>query len=270
MTTNDREQIRAHIRTTYAAAAAEMAGSGTRCSALAGSAYGSCGPDMAGAVTASLGCGSPTELIDLQPGQRVVDLGSGGGLDALLAAGLVGPTGSVIGVDMTPQMLALAEANRAAAGLGNVEFREGYVESLPLDDGSADVVISNGVLSLSVDKPRVLAEAWRVLVPGGLLAVTDLTALGHLPAAVTDSLRAWAGCLAGATPVEDWPHLMTSAGFTDVQVQVSRRFGRVDIKLLASTALRDVLGGLADADLALADGQVASVQITATKPAGPA
>lgn len=180
MTIDDQEQVRAQVRDTYAAAAAGIAvgEAGPGCNALAELAYGgSCGAALAGAVTASLGCGSPTELVDLQPGQRVVDLGSGGGLDALLAARRVGPAGQVIGVDMTPQMLALAEANRAAAGLDNVEFRQGYIEDLPVDDGSADVVISNCVLSLSVDKPRVLAEAWRVLVPGGRLAVTDLAAL---------------------------------------------------------------------------------------------
>lgn len=274
MTIDDQEQVRAHVRDTYAAAAAASASgaAGPGCNALAELAYGgSCGPDLAAAALASLGCGSPTELVDLRPGQRVLDLGSGGGLDVLMAARRVGRAGRVIGVDMTPQMLALAEANRAAAGLDNAEFRQGHIEDLPAGDASADVVISNCVLSLSADKPRVLAEAWRVLAPGGRLAFTDLAALRPLPAAVTASLQAWAGCLAGAALLDAWPQLLAGAGFTDVQVQVARTFGLADLGLLQGTPLgAATLAGLDETDLAEADGQIASVHITATKPAGAA
>ena len=206
-------------------------------------------------------------LVDLHPGQVVLDLGSGGGLDVLMTARRVGPTGRVIGVDMTPEMLALAETNRAAAGLQNVEFRRGHIEELPIDDATMDVVISNCVVSLSADKTKVLAEAFRVLRPGGRLAFTDLAARAPLPAALANSLAAWAGCIAGATLLARWPGLLTDAGFADAQVRVVRTFGRADLGLLEATPLgRATLADLTDTDLAAADGQLVSVHITAIKP----
>jgi SAM-dependent methyltransferase len=271
MTIDDQAQVRAHVRETYAAAAANVAGGDAipEGNALAELAYGgSYGTDLSGAVMASLGCGNPTELIELEPGQRVVDLGSGGGLDVLMAARRVGPSGRVLGVDMTPEMLALAEANRAKAGLDNVEFRLGHIEDLPVDDASADVVVSNCVVSLSADKARVLAEAWRVLAPGGQLAITDLAALRPLPSAVAASLQAWAACLAGATLLDAWPPLVIGAGFTDVDVQVAHAYGLADLGLLQDTPLgQSLLSAITESDLAAADGQIASVHITATKPA---
>lgn len=268
MTMHDPELIRAHVRDTYAAAALAVPGAPTGANPLAESIYGSASDLDAGAAASSLGCANPTALIDLHPSQTVVDLGSGGGLDVLMTARRVGPTGRVIGVDMTPQMLALAEANRAAAGLDNVEFRLGHIEDLPVDDASVDVVISNCVLSLSADKTRVLAEAYRVLAAGGRLAFTDLATLSPLPAALAGSLAAWAGCLAGATVVDEWPSLLAGVGFTDVQVGVVRTFGRADLALLEATPLgRATLGDLTEVDLAAADGQIVSVHITATKPA---
>lgn len=263
----DSALIRAHVQQTYAAAALAGQDVPAGSNPLAESIYGDV-PDLdAGAALSSLGCANPTALIDLQSGQTVVDLGSGGGLDVLMTARRVGPTGRVIGVDMTPEMLALAEANRVAAGLDNVEFRQGDIERLPVQDASVDVVISNCVVSLSADKPRVLAEANRVLVDGGRLAFTDLATRSPLPPALAHSLAAWAGCLAGATLLADWEGLLTGAGFTDVQVQVVRTFGREDLALLEATPLgRATLDDLTDADLAAADGQIVSVHITARKP----
>src|SRR5213596_1193601 len=150
------------------------------------------------AVVASLGCGNPTALADLRPGETVLDLGSGGGIDVLLSAKRVGPTGFAYGVDMTDEMLALARRNAAERNVANVEFLKGEIESVPLPDQSVDVVISNCVINLSADKPRVLREAFRVLKPGGRFAVSDVMVQGTLPEAVRTSMDAWAGCLGGA------------------------------------------------------------------------
>jgi ubiquinone/menaquinone biosynthesis C-methylase UbiE len=166
----------------------------------------------------SLGCGDPITLAQLTPGQSVLDLGSGGGLDCFLAARKVGPTGRVIGVDMTPEMLAKARANAARLGLANVEFRQGYIESLPVDDDSIDVVISNCVINLAPDKSKALAEAFRVLKPGGQLAVSDIVTDGPLPQNIKDSLSAWAGCVAGALEVQQYVALLEQAGFTAIEI----------------------------------------------------
>ena len=170
------------------------------------------------AVTASLGCGNPTAVADLKPGERVLDLGSGGGIDVLLSARRVGPTGFVYGVDMTDEMLALAEANRASAGATNVEFLKGRIEDVPLPDAAVDVVISNCVINLSVDKPRVLAEMFRVLAPGGRIGISDVVAEDHL----TDQERAergsWVGCVAGALSRAEYLDGLASAGFVDAEV----------------------------------------------------
>ena len=167
----------------------------------------------------SLGCGDPVTLASLQPGQTVLDLGSGGGIDCFLAARKVGPNGRVIGVDMTPAMLEKARANRAKLGAENVEFRLGEIEHLPAADNTVDVIISNCVVNLSPDKPQVFREAFRVLKPGGRLAVSDIVTDGPLPQAIKDNLTAWAGCVAGALEVKDYIAAIQAAGFGDVQVQ---------------------------------------------------
>jgi arsenite methyltransferase len=166
----------------------------------------------------SLGCGDPVTLASLQPGQVVVDLGSGGGIDCFLAAKKVGPTGRVIGVDMTPAMLEKARANRAKVGMDNVEFRLGEIEHLPVADSSVDVIISNCVINLSPDKPQVFREAFRVLKPGGKLAVSDIVTDGPLPDAIKQSLSSWAGCVAGALDVKDYLAAIQEAGFTDAEL----------------------------------------------------
>ncbi len=166
----------------------------------------------------SLGCGDPISLAELQPGQTVLDLGSGGGLDCILAAQKVGETGRVFGVDMTPEMLQKARANVQRLGLQNVEFRQGYLESLPLGDASIDVVISNCVINLSPDKPQVFREIFRVLKPGGRVAVSDIVTNGPLPEAVKSSLSGWAACVSGAIDVNEYTSAMKAAGLVDVQV----------------------------------------------------
>lgn len=173
--------------------------------------------DLPPGVTAlSLGCGDPVTLAALKPGQTVLDLGSGGGIDCFLAAKRVGATGRVIGVDMTPAMLERARANKSRLGADNVEFRLGEIEHLPVADETVDVVISNCVVNLSPDKPRVFREAFRVLRPGGRLTVSDIVTQGELPPAVRSSLSAWAGCVAGALDVQEYITAIEAAGFTDV------------------------------------------------------
>jgi len=166
----------------------------------------------------SLGCGDPITLAALQPGQTVLDLGSGGGLDCFLAAKKVGEMGFVIGVDMTPEMLARARSSAERMGVENVEFRHGFLESLPVDDNTVDVTISNCVINLSPDKSKVFNEVLRVLKPGGKLAVSDIVTDGSLPDAIKQSLSMWAGCVAGAVDAKDYISMMESAGFTDISV----------------------------------------------------
>lgn len=166
----------------------------------------------------SLGCGDPISLAELQPGQSVLDLGSGGGLDCFLAAKKVGGTGFVIGVDMTPEMLARARSSAKRMGVKNVEFRQGFLESLPVDDASIDVVISNCVINLSPDKAKVFSEVFRVLNPGGKLAVSDIVTDGPLPESIKQSLSLWAGCVAGAVGAKDYIGMMEAAGFIDISI----------------------------------------------------
>jgi len=173
------------------------------------------------AVLASLGCGNPTALAQLEPGQVVLDLGSGGGIDVLLSARRVGPQGFVYGLDMTDEMLALAERNRATAGAENVTFLKGEIENIPLPDDSVDVIISNCVINLSADKPRVLREAYRVLRPGGLFAVSDVVIQGELPAEVRADMEAWAGCVAGAMEENEYIAGLTAAGFVEAGIEVT-------------------------------------------------
>ena len=172
------------------------------------------------AVAASMGCGDPTAIAELAPGERVLDLGSGGGIDVLLAARRVGPAGHVYGVDMTDEMLALARANAARSGAGNVEFRKGTIEDLPLDDASVDVVISNCVVNLSPDKPAVLAEAHRVLAPGGRVRISDIVAEDRLTPDERAERGSHVGCIAGALSRSEYLHLLTGAGFAAADVDL--------------------------------------------------
>ena len=175
-----------------------------------------------------MGCGNPTALATLTPGEFVLDLGSGGGIDVLLSARRVAPGGKAYGLDMTDEMLELAAKNRAEAGVGNVEFLKGEIEDIPLPDGHVDVVISNCVINLSTDKTSVLAEAFRVLKPGGRFAVSDMVFLGDkgkLPEDLVRSVESWAGCVAGALEKDEYERLLKEAGFTDVSVEVTHTYG---------------------------------------------
>ncbi len=169
-------------------------------------------------VQTSLGCGTPLELAAVQPGEIVLDLGSGGGLDCFFAARFVGPTGHVIGVDMTPEMLKLANENKQKVGLSNVEFRHGYLEALPVDDASVDVIISNCVINLAADKDVVLREAYRVLKPNGRVVFSDIVARSALPQGLRKNMEAWAECVGGAIPRQEYEEKMQRAGFQNIRV----------------------------------------------------
>jgi SAM-dependent methyltransferase len=181
------------------------------------------------AVQASLGCGNPTALATLRAGETVLDLGSGGGIDVLLSARRVGPTGFAYGLDMTDEMLALAEKNRVAAGAENVRFLKGQIEAIPLPDQSVDVVISNCVINLAADKGKVLREAFRVLRPGGRFAVSDVVVQGEIPVEVRHNLEAWVGCVAGALEETEYLRLLSEAGWEDVEVEVTRVYDYHDL-----------------------------------------
>lgn len=190
------------------------------------------------ALAASLGCGNPTALAALAPGETVLDLGSGGGIDVLLSARRVGPTGKVYGLDMTDEMLELARANQARAGVENVEFLKGEIEHVPLPDASVDVIISNCVINLSVDKDQVLREAFRVLKPGGRFAVSDVVTRGEIHPEVRRSMLAWVGCVAGALDEGDYRSKLSAAGFTDIEIEATRVYRADDAReFLAASGL---------------------------------
>ena len=174
-------------------------------------------------MLASLGCGNPTAVADLHEGETVLDLGSGAGADVLISARRVGPSGRAIGLDMTDEMLALARENAAQAGVENAEFRKGYIEEMPLPDGAVDVVISNCVINLSADKPRVIAEAARVLRPGGRLAVSDVIADPDMDAATRADMAAWTGCIGGALTEAQFRAVLQDAGFEDIEIRATHR-----------------------------------------------
>jgi arsenite methyltransferase len=199
-----------------------------------------------------LGCGNPQAIAQLQPGERVLDLGSGGGFDAFLAARQVGHTGRVIGVDMTPEMISLARGNAVKVGLNYVEFRLGDIEQLPVDDESIDVIMSNCVINLAPNKPAVFREAFRVLAPGGRLAISDMVAVGDLPAAIAEDPTAYTGCIAGAAPVAELEGMIAEAGFERV---------RVAVKVQSRELVEDWSPGTGAANV------VASALIEAVKPA---
>ena len=215
------------------------------------------------AALASLGCGNPTALAELRPGEKVLDLGSGGGIDVLLSARRVGPTGFAYGLDMTDEMLALAERNRQEAGVENVQFLKGYIEAIPLPDQAVDVVISNCVINLSADKGKVLREAYRVLAPGGRFAVSDIVFQGTIPAAIRGDLEAWAGCIAGALEEDTYRGLLQEAGFSDIEVEVTRRYTLEDI---ANSGGSGSLAALAEGERADIAGKFVSAFVRARKP----
>jgi len=192
------------------------------------------------AVKASLGCGNPTALIDLRPGETVLDLGSGGGIDVLLSAKRVGPTGMAYGLDMTDEMLTLARENQKQAGVTNVEFLRGEIENIPLPDNSVDVVISNCVINLSADKDRVLREAYRVLKPGGRFAVSDVVVRGAVPEEVRKSMLLWVGCIAGALEETEYIFKLRAAGFEGASAEATRMYNLEDARQFLAEAGVDV------------------------------
>ena len=215
------------------------------------------------AALASLGCGNPTALAELRPGEKVLDLGSGGGIDVLLSARRVGPTGFAYGLDMTDEMLALAERNRQEAGVENVQFLKGYIEAIPLPDEAVDVVISNCVINLSADKGKVLREAYRVLAPGGRFAVSDIVFQGTIPPAIRGDLEAWAGCIAGALEEDTYRSLLQEAGFSDIDVEVTRRYTPENI---ANSGGSGSLAALSEGERADIAGKFVSAFVRARKP----
>ena len=215
----------------------------------------------ADAVAASLGCGNPTALIELQEGQTVLDLGSGGGIDVLLSAKRVGPSGKVYGLDMTDEMLALARENQRQAGATNVEFLKGTIEAIPLPDQSVDVIISNCVINLSVDKDAVLREAFRVLKPGGRFAVSDVVIRGEVPDEIRRSMELWVGCVAGALHEDEYASKLKAAGFESVELEPWRVYQAEDARAFLAESGID-----ADRVAAQVDGMVASAFIRARRP----
>ena len=215
------------------------------------------------AVLASLGCGNPTALAKLNPGEVVLDLGSGGGIDVLLSARRVGPSGKAYGLDMTDEMLALANENKQKAGAENVEFLKGEIEHIPLPDNSVDVIISNCVINLSADKDQVLREAFRVLKPGGRFAVSDVVTRGEILPEIRKSVLAWVGCVAGALDEKDYRARLEAAGFTQVDVEPTRIYRAADAQEFLSSAGID-----AEAIAPQVDGRFMSAFIRAVKPAG--
>ena len=244
----------------------------------AGCGCGSCGCDPvtqdlyqagetaglpAEAVQASLGCGNPTALAELRPGEVVLDLGSGGGIDVLLSANRVGPTGKAYGLDMTDDMLELARANARAAGVTNVEFLQGEIEHIPLPDNSVDVIISNCVINLSAEKPRVLREAFRVLRSGGRFAVSDVVVRGPVPPDVRRSIELWVGCVAGALEEREFERLLRDVGFEDPSIEPTRIYRLEDARAFLAEAGLDV-----DRIAPQVDGRFMAAFVRARKPDG--
>jgi arsenite methyltransferase len=267
--------LKEQVREKYGQAALRVKTGGSSCCGASAALDGCCDPITSNlydatetgglpqeAVLASLGCGNPTALAQLKPGETVLDLGSGGGIDVLLSARRVGPAGKAYGLDMTDEMLALARENQRNAGVENVEFLKGEIENIPLPDNSVDVVISNCVINLSGDKDRVLSEAFRVLKPGGRFAVSDVVTRGEVPAEVRQNMLLWVGCIAGA--LEDWRYVakLSKAGFGDIDVEPTRVYNIEDARALLSGQGIDV-----DAMASAIEGKVLSAFIRAVKPA---
>jgi SAM-dependent methyltransferase len=266
------DRIKELVRDKYGQAALRVTSSDPSC---CDSARGACDPITSNlyaqtetadlppeALAASLGCGNPTALAQLAPGETVLDLGSGGGIDVLLSAKRVGPTGKAYGLDMTDEMLALARENQRKSGVSNAEFLRGEMEAIPLPDNSVDVVISNCVINLSADKDRVLAEAFRVLKPGGRLAVSDVVVRGEVPAAIRRSVELWIGCVAGALEEAEYRAKLARAGFEAIDVEPTRIY-RID----DAREFLDREGVDAGAIAPVVDGKFMSAFVRARKPA---
>ncbi len=265
--------IQETVREKYGAAALRVTTGGSTCCGASGEA--GCDPITTNlydatqaaelpeqAMQASLGCGNPTALITLHPGEIVLDLGSGGGIDVLLSARRVGPTGKAYGLDMTDEMLALANENNAKSGLTNVEFLKGEIEHIPLPDHSVDVILSNCVINLSSDKDQVLREAFRVLKPGGRFAVSDVVTRGDIPPEVRASVLLWVGCVAGALDEHDYRAKLAAAGFTNIEVEPTRIYRAEDARAFLTGQGLDV-----DAIAPQIEGKFFSAFLRATKPA---
>jgi arsenite methyltransferase len=269
------ETLKAQVREKYGQAATRAA-AGQRSSCCGATAKASCcdpittdlydGLESAEvpsqALLASLGCGNPTALAELRPGETVLDLGSGGGIDVLLSARRVGPDGMAFGLDMTDEMLSLAEDNRRRSGLTNVRFLKGDIEHIPLPANSVDVIISNCVINLAADKDLVLKEAFRVLKPGGRFAVSDVIVHGEVPAALRDNAELWMGCVAGALSDREYLDKLANAGFSQVGIEETRRYSAEDARVFLAVEGLD-----ADTVAAQVDGAFASAFVRATKPA---
>ena len=271
------EQIRDAVRDRYAASATAViadldSGGGCcptpiDCDPITRDLYQD--PDVPdGALAASLGCGNPTALAELQPGQVVLDLGSGGGIDVLLSARRVGPTGKAYGLDMTPEMLELARRNQAEAGVENAEFLQGTIEQIPLPDSSVDVIISNCVINLAADKDLVLREAFRVLRPGGHLAVSDMVLRKPLPDIAMRAMALWTGCISGALLDTDYAARLSAAGFVEVGIEVTRALGADDLRGMAMSIPADLVpeGVEVESVIAEMDGAITSAFVRATRP----
>jgi arsenite methyltransferase len=271
----DQASIKEQVRERYAREAERVRQKSGRAACCGDEASTSCGDPItsslyqdsekaglpADAIAASLGCGNPTALAELKPGEAVLDLGSGGGIDVLLSARRVGPAGKAYGLDMTDEMLSLARENQRKAGVQNVEFLKGEIEKIPLPDDSVDVIISNCVINLSASKDRVLTEAFRVLKPGGRLAVSDIVVRGEMPVEIRRRVELWAGCIAGALEESEYRSKLARAGFEHVAVEPTRIYTAADVKgLLAGNV---DLERMAQAT----DGKFMSAFVRARKPA---
>lgn len=271
----DAESIRELVKEKYGAAAERATKGGSSCCGAA-PALGNVDPITTGlyscedqgalpadAVAASLGCGNPTALAELKAGEVVLDLGSGGGIDVLLSACRVGPSGKAYGLDMTDEMLALARKNQQEAGLTNVEFLRGEIEHIPLPDGAVDCVISNCVINLSGDKPTVMKEIFRVLKPGGRVAVSDVVVDGEVPTDIRRSMELWAGCIAGALDRNVFIALLEQAGFQDISIEPTRIYTADDVgEFVAGTELAAAGAALAQQ----VEGKIMSAFVRAHKP----
>ena len=268
-------EIKEVVKEKYGQAALRVNTGGSSCCGASAALDGCCDPITSNlydatqtgelpqeAVLASLGCGNPTALAQLNPGETVLDLGSGGGIDVLLSARRVGPTGKAYGLDMTDEMLALARENQRKAGVQNVEFLKGEIENIPLPDSSVDVIISNCVINLSADKELVLREAFRVLKPGGRLAVSDVVTRGQVPAEVRQNMLLWVGCIAGALQDYDYVAKLAKAGFDSIDIEPTRVYDVEDARTFLTGQGVDV-----DAIAPQVQGKFMSAFIRAKKPA---
>jgi SAM-dependent methyltransferase len=268
------QDVKTVVKEKYAQAALRVGSGGSSCCGASAALESSCDPIIANlydvaeigglpgeAVQASLGCGNPSALAKLGTGETVLDLGSGGGIDVLLSARRVGPAGKAYGLDMTDEMLALAEENRRKAGIENVEFLKGEIENIPLPGNSVDVVISNCVINLSADKDRVLREAFRVLKPGGRFAVSDVVTRGAIPAQIRRSVLLWVGCVAGAMAEDEYRQKLMAAGFEQIEIEPTRIYRVEDAREFLAAEGVDV-----DAIAPEVDGKFMSAFVRAVKP----